>query len=171
MVGWGQSTGCFHSPAFVDPKSGTTFARPKEKRDLLIRTLLQKAACEEDIPIHIGAQRQPHLPFPPATPHEIQDSLLRTKNSAPGADGIPVVALKRAWPFIQNAVCTLYSWCLEIGWQFRALRDDRFPRRECLLSAPQLPATPHYCKTPIARRFQNASAMVKIRVLRAWWRR
>ena len=116
MVGWGQSTGCFHSPAFVDPESGTTFARPKEKRDLLIRTLLQKAACEEDIPIHIGAQRQPHLPFPPATPHEIQDSLLRTKNSAPGADGIPVVALKRAWPFIQNAVCTLYSWCLEIGW-------------------------------------------------------
>ena len=26
MVGWGQSTGCFHSPAFVDPETGTTFA-------------------------------------------------------------------------------------------------------------------------------------------------
>jgi len=79
IVGLGQSTGCFHSPAFVDPELGPTFARPKEKRDLLIHTLLQKAVCEEDVPIYIDTQQQPHLPFPPATPHEIQDSFYARK--------------------------------------------------------------------------------------------
>ena len=49
MVGWSHSTECFGSPPFVDPESGATLINSEEKRDLLIRTLLQQAACGEDI--------------------------------------------------------------------------------------------------------------------------
>jgi hypothetical protein len=41
MVGWSHSTGCFSSPPFVDPESGATLINSEDKRDLLIRTLLQ----------------------------------------------------------------------------------------------------------------------------------
>jgi hypothetical protein len=54
MVGWSQSTGCFGSPHFVDPETKSTLILPEEKRSLLVRSILQKAACGEDIPMQLG---------------------------------------------------------------------------------------------------------------------
>ena len=116
MVGWNRSTGSFDCPPFVDPESGATLVNPEDKRDLLVHTLLQQAACRDDIPMQLEAQWQPRLPFPQVTSHEIYNSLLRIKSTTPGVDGVPVQALKQAWPFIWEAVHTLYSWCLEISW-------------------------------------------------------
>jgi hypothetical protein len=66
--------------------------------------------------MQLNTQQQPHLLFPPATLHEIYDSLLHIKSTTPGSDGVPVEALKQAWPIIQDAVQILYCWCLETGW-------------------------------------------------------
>lgn len=94
MVGWRQFTGSFDSPPFVDPESGATLTNPEDKRDLLVRMLLQQAACGDDIPMQLDAQWQSYLPFPQITPHEIYNSLLLIKSTTPGADGVPVQALK-----------------------------------------------------------------------------
>jgi len=65
MVGWGNSTGHFHSPPLTDPDTGGIAMLPAEKRDLLVQTLLQKAACVEDIPIVVGRPAAPRIPAAP----------------------------------------------------------------------------------------------------------
>ncbi len=119
MVGWGHSAGNFHSPPLTDPESGATCVLPNEKRELLARTLLQKAACQEDIPTGLAEDETPlpaRLPFPPATRHEVEDSVLRAKSTTPGADEVSTDALRLAWPHLREAIYVLYSKCLDIGW-------------------------------------------------------
>ncbi|OXV07009.1 hypothetical protein Egran_05224, partial [Elaphomyces granulatus] len=54
MVGWNRSIGQYDSPPLKDPETDAIYTRPDEKRNLLTRTLLEKAACQDDIPIAIS---------------------------------------------------------------------------------------------------------------------
>jgi ribonuclease HI len=117
MVGWGQSQGRFPSPPLRDPESGALHASPEGKRELLVRTLLQKAASGADIPVDtdVGPDAD-RLPFPPARLAEVQDSVLRTKSTTPGGDRVTAGALRLAWPLIGRLVGTLFQKCLELGY-------------------------------------------------------
>ena len=132
MVGWNRSIGQYDSPPLKDPETDAIYTRPDEKRNLLTRTLLQKAACQDDIPIAISDEHESaRLLLPPATQHEIEDTLLRTKDTTPGPDEIPIAAIRRAWPQVREAVCTLFTWCLELGWHpapFRAATLVAIPK-------------------------------------------
>ena len=107
-----------------DPETSAIYTRPEDKRSLLTRTLLQKAACQEDVPIAFPDEHQSaRLSLPSASRHEIENALLRTKETTPGPDEIPITAIRRAWPQVREAVCILFEWCLELGWHptpFRA---------------------------------------------------
>jgi hypothetical protein len=115
MVKWAYSTGTFHSPPLRDEEAGTAKTEPAKKRELLQQTLLQKAACKEDLPISWTSCPPPTLPFSETTAHEIQNSLLNTGNTTPGSDSVPTKALRKAWKHIQTPVEILFRACLRIG--------------------------------------------------------
>jgi hypothetical protein len=92
-------TGCFHSPSFRED-TGEIRTEPKEKRALLQKVLLQKAASKEDIPISWSNWPSARLPFSEATAQEIQNFLLNTGNTTPGSDNVPTKALRKGWKHI-----------------------------------------------------------------------
>lgn len=123
MVKWAHSAGSFYSPALQDEAAGVVRIEPREKRDLLQQVLLQKAACQEDVPTSWPNNFPERLPFPEPTAHEIQNSLLNTGNTTPGTDKVSTEVLCKAWQYIQIPVERLYSACLKIGWHPTSFRD------------------------------------------------
>jgi ribonuclease HI len=124
MTKWHKTVGQFNSPPLLDPSSNGLVTSLKEKQDLLIRELLQKAETTQDVPINLTnyAPASEALPLPPITTREIEKTLLRTKNSTPGKDKISTAAIKLAWPLISNATTTLFTRCWQTGWHPRAFR-------------------------------------------------
>ena len=143
MVGWGQSQGRFPSPPLRDPESGALYALPEEKRDLLVRTLLQKAASGVDVPIPapaIAGTETGQLPFPPVRLAEIRDAVLRTKSTTPGKDRVTAKSLRLAWPLIGRMVSTLFQKCLEQGYHpapFRTATLVVIPKEKPDKSSPR----------------------------------
>ena len=65
-----------------------------------------------------------HIPIQADVPiEEVQDSLLRTGNTSPGADNITVRLLQTAWPAIGKHVQRLYQGCLTIGYHPRRFKE------------------------------------------------
>ncbi|KAL3955841.1 hypothetical protein ACCO45_009860 [Purpureocillium lilacinum] len=65
-----------------------------------------------------------HIPTQADVPiEEVQDSLLRTGNTSPGADNITVRLLQTAWPAIGKHVQRLYQGCLTIGYHPRRFKE------------------------------------------------
>ena len=87
-----------------------------DKASYLVRALLQKASCSEDVEANLEPIDDPKLPFPAITEKEIHTTIAKPKNSSPGKDGITTSILRKVWPSLGPAISTLYQNCLDQGW-------------------------------------------------------
>lgn len=115
MTRWASSTGQFKSPPLTNP-DGSTATRTEDKIQLLRATHLCTRRDELDtsmpeLPPGVGTPQWPAL-----ARREAEQALLNVKNTAPGQDEIPPAAIKKAWPYIGDAVFSLYALCLQEGW-------------------------------------------------------
>lgn len=122
---WHKSRGTYRSTPLVDPRNPE---RPlatttEEKRQVLLNNLLSNPTEVCDIPFQAPTVPIRSVPFPTLTLQEIQNSLLRAGNTAPGSDEIPTCILKIAWPLIKESICVLFSGCLSIGHHPKCFRN------------------------------------------------
>lgn len=94
-----------------------------DKANYLVRALLQKAACSEDMDPNPEPTSNPYLPFPDITEREIYIAVASPKNSTPGKDGVSTLTLRKAWPALGPAISSLYRHCLAQGWHPTPFRD------------------------------------------------
>ncbi|EED16913.1 reverse transcriptase, putative [Talaromyces stipitatus ATCC 10500] len=104
MSKWHKSTGTLRSPPLKDPLRPNSFpaVATHEKRDVLVRNLLQNSAEAGDIPLDSPAVPTTSLYFPDISMIQVEESVLQAGNTAPGADEIPTCILKVAWPLIKD---------------------------------------------------------------------
>ncbi|EED17319.1 hypothetical protein TSTA_111550, partial [Talaromyces stipitatus ATCC 10500] len=104
MSKWHKSTGTFRSPPLKDPLRPNSFpaATIHEKRDVLVRNLLQNLAEAGDILLDSPAVPTTSLYFPDITMVQVEESVLQAGNTAPSSDKIPTCILKVAWPLIKD---------------------------------------------------------------------
>ncbi|EED16647.1 transposon I factor, putative [Talaromyces stipitatus ATCC 10500] len=124
MSKWHKSTGTFRSPPLKDPlrPSSLPAVTIYEKRDVLVRNLLQNSAEAGDIPLDSPAVPITSLYFPDILMSQVEESILQAGNTAPGVDEIPTCILKVAWPLIKDKVQMLYQGCLKIGYHPKCFR-------------------------------------------------
>ncbi|ODM18576.1 hypothetical protein SI65_06448 [Aspergillus cristatus] len=79
-----------------------------DKASYLVRALLQKASCAEDVALNLEPINNPTLPFPVITEKEIYTAVIKPKNSTPGKDGITTSILGKAWPALGPTISILY---------------------------------------------------------------
>ncbi|OAQ65613.1 reverse transcriptase [Purpureocillium lilacinum] len=121
---WLKSSGVFRPPprqmgeSIVETQAG--------KAEALRRATLERRTADDDIPdpwIPVDDAAAP-IPLPPEVPiEEVQDSLLCTANTSPGADNITVRLLKTAWPAIGKHIQRLYQGCLSTGIHPRKFKE------------------------------------------------
>ncbi|KAI0991199.1 hypothetical protein K3495_g16988 [Podosphaera aphanis] len=95
MTKWHKSSGSYRSsplkdPRFPDKPLSTSI---DEKREVLAGNLLANLAHVEDIPMDAPSVQVRNISFPPLTRHEIQESILKAGNKAPGSDEISTTIL------------------------------------------------------------------------------
>ncbi|EED12710.1 hypothetical protein TSTA_052330, partial [Talaromyces stipitatus ATCC 10500] len=106
MSKWHKSIGTFRSPSLKDPlrPSSLPAVTIHEKRDVLVRNLLQNSAEAGDIPLDSPAVPITSLYFPDISMSQVEESILQAGNTAPGADEIPTCILKVAWLLIKDKI-------------------------------------------------------------------
>lgn len=117
MMKWHKSTGSYRSPPMKDPSNpdgplATTLA---DKRDILLRHLLQEAAEVGDIPLDSPTAPATALPFPEITSQEISKAILGVGSTTPGEDEITTTVLKAGWILLERPITALFRSCLAIG--------------------------------------------------------
>jgi hypothetical protein len=137
MRNWARSTGQFRSPALVDTE-GTKHVSAEEKAPLLRATHLPQDRQAEDIPWTAPPPQERR--WPAITMEEVERSILRAGNTAPGQDEVPPDALKLAWPELGEEVHGLYSCCLDSGWHPRTFRTALL----CVIENPGSGIGPHH---------------------------
>ena len=94
-----------------------------DKANYLVRALLQKASCSEDVRLNLEPVENSYLPFPAISEKEVYDAVVQPKNTTPGKDGINTLILRKAWPCLGPALLLLYQHCLTQGWHPTPFRD------------------------------------------------
>ena len=112
-IKWNRTEGSFPTPPLKDGNRVHTTANAKA--ELLVKTLLQKAAGTEDIPVNCS-NPEATLPFPNITTGEAHQAIFRAKSSTPGQDEISNAVLKKAWPVLGLHISALYKHCATTGW-------------------------------------------------------
>lgn len=112
MTKWGSTRGQHGSPPLT-ATDGSTAVSAAEKIALLRSALLPDDRTARDL-------AEPSIPaegqvWPPFTEWEVEQAVLRAKNTAPGLDEIPPAALKLAWPTLGSFIRRLYNACLAAG--------------------------------------------------------
>ena len=79
-----------------------------DKANYLVRALLQKVSCSEDVEVSLEPIKDRKLPFPTITEKEIYTAVVKPKNSTLGRDGKPTSILRKAWPSLGPSISTLY---------------------------------------------------------------
>ncbi|ODM20665.1 hypothetical protein SI65_03718 [Aspergillus cristatus] len=133
-IKWNRTEGTFPTPPLKDGNRVHTTANAKA--ELLVKTLLQKAACTEDVPVNCN-NPEATLPFPDVTTGEAHQAIFQAKSSTPGQDEIPNAVLKKAWPALGSHISALYKHCATTGWH-------PTPFRQALLVALPKPGKKDY---------------------------
>lgn len=120
-VKWNRTEGTLPIPPLKE--GGQLHTSTDDKANYLVRALLQKASCSEDVEINLEAINDPSLPFPTITEKEIHTAIANPKNSTPGKDGITTSILRLAWSSLGPTISTLYRHCLDQGWHPTPFRD------------------------------------------------
>ncbi|EED17315.1 reverse transcriptase, putative [Talaromyces stipitatus ATCC 10500] len=102
----------FRSPPLKDPLRPNSFPAVTihEKRDVLVRNLLQNSAEARDIPLDSPAVPTTSLYFLDITMAQVEESVLQAGNTAPSSDKIPTCILKVAWPLIKDKKSKKTDW-------------------------------------------------------------
>ncbi|KAF7174223.1 hypothetical protein CNMCM6106_008360 [Aspergillus hiratsukae] len=121
---WHKSVGSYRSPPLNDPlrPDNPPAVSIQEKRDLLVRNLLQNTAEAGDIPLDCPAVPRAALPFPEITMAQVEKAILKAGNTAPGEDELSTNILKIAWPMIKDQTLALFQGCLQIGYHPKCFR-------------------------------------------------
>ena len=125
MSKWHKSSGSYRSPPLKDPQlpdSPLAVSLPA-KRAVLVNNLLKNTAEVGDIPLDCPSVPIASLPFPDITEADIERAILCAGNTAPGADEIPTLILKTAWPLIKDKVRLLFQGCLTLGYHPKCFRE------------------------------------------------
>lgn len=117
---WAHRSSPIRDPRHSERPPATCIAR---KRDIILNTLLVNSTIAGDIPIDAPSVSSRSINFPPVTSQEIQDSLLRAKNT-PGADGIMSSILRHSWPIIEIYIYSLFLCCIAIGHHPKCFRQS-----------------------------------------------
>ncbi|KAI1001738.1 hypothetical protein K3495_g6468 [Podosphaera aphanis] len=122
---WHKSTGFYNSPPLKDPRfqdkaPATTLA---EKREIFAANLLVNPAEAGDIPLDAPSVSVRTLPFPPLSPQEVRDTLLKADNTASGLDEIPTAILRCAWRLVADLVLSIFSGCISLGYHHYCFRQ------------------------------------------------
>ena len=113
-IKWNRTVGSFPIPPLKNGE--TVHTTPDAKAELLVKTLLQKAACADDIPFDNSDNPEATLPFPTITSGEAYQAIFQAKSSTPGQDEISNAVLKKAWPALGPHISALYKHCAATGW-------------------------------------------------------
>ncbi|EED11470.1 polymerase, putative [Talaromyces stipitatus ATCC 10500] len=121
---WHKSRGSYRSPPLKDPlrPDNPPAVSVQEKRDLLVRNLLQNTTEAGDIPLDCPAVPTTTLPFPEITMAQVEKSILKARNTAPGEDELQTNILKTAWPLIKDKILFLFQGCLRLGYHPKCFR-------------------------------------------------
>ncbi|EED14697.1 polymerase, putative [Talaromyces stipitatus ATCC 10500] len=121
---WHKSRGSYRSPPLKDPlrPDNPPAVSVQEKRDLLVRNLLQNTTEAGDIPLDCPAVPTTTLPFPEITMAQVEKSILKARNTAPGEDELQTNILKTAWPLIKDKILFLFQGCLRLGYHPKYFR-------------------------------------------------
>ncbi|CEJ82398.1 hypothetical protein VHEMI02464 [[Torrubiella] hemipterigena] len=94
------------------------YTTDEERAQALLTAKLATRSAEEDIEFDLESDTSSqHIPFEDVlSKREVEDSLLRTGNTTPGADGITTKMLRAVWPSLGDAITLLYSSCLRLGY-------------------------------------------------------
>ncbi|OAQ61343.1 reverse transcriptase, RNaseH [Purpureocillium lilacinum] len=120
---WLKSPGVFRPPPLQVGE--TIVGTQTDKAEALRQATLERRTAADDIsdpwiPVDVTT----HIPIQADVPiEEVQDSLLRTGNTSPGADNTTVRLLQTAWPAIGKHVQRLYQGCLTIGYHPRRFKE------------------------------------------------
>ncbi|EED11781.1 hypothetical protein TSTA_109610 [Talaromyces stipitatus ATCC 10500] len=107
---WHKSRGSYRSPPLKDPLRPNDLPAVfvQEKRDLLVRNLLQNTTEAGDISLECPAVPTATLSFPEITMAQVEKSILKARNTAPGEDELQTNILKTAWPLIKDKILALF---------------------------------------------------------------
>jgi ribonuclease HI len=121
---WHKSVGSYRSPPLKDPlrPNEPPAVSTQEKRDILVRNLLQNSAEAGDIPLDCPAVPSATLPFPEISMAQVEKAILKAGNTAPGEDELQTNILKVAWPLIKDKVLALFQGCLRLGYHPKCFR-------------------------------------------------
>jgi ribonuclease HI/exonuclease III len=124
MGKWHKSTGSYRSPPFTDPMcpNSPPIVELQDKRDLLVRCLLQNTSNSGDIPLDSPTVPTASLPLPDISMALVEKATLGAGNTAPGADELPTSILKIAWPLVKGKVLKLFQGCLQLGYHPKCFR-------------------------------------------------
>ena len=113
MTKWARSLGQHRSPPMTGA-DGTTAVSTAEKIALLRSSLLPADRAALDV----EAAQIPATgdQWPPLSEWEVEEAILRAKNTAPGPDEVPPAALKLAWPVLGGFVRRLFNAALATGY-------------------------------------------------------
>src|SRR5699024_7101043 len=135
-IKWNRTEGSFPIPPLNNGE--TVHTTSDSKAELLVKTLLQKAASAEDVPVNCNENgSEATLPFPPVTTGEAHRAIFQAKSSTPGQDEIPNAVLKKSWPALGPHIAALYKHCAATGWH-------PIPFRQALLVALPKPGKKDY---------------------------
>jgi hypothetical protein len=113
MTRWAQSTGQFCSPPLLTA-DGNRATSSEEKIALLRATHLPLNCADLDLPPPaLGTNTERWLPI---TDDEIDNAFKGARNTAAGADNVPLGAITSAWPHIRGHVKDFFNSCLSAGW-------------------------------------------------------
>ncbi|ODM15661.1 hypothetical protein SI65_08895 [Aspergillus cristatus] len=112
-IKWNRTEGTFPTPPLKDGNRVHTTANAKA--ELLVKTLLQKAVCTEDVPVNCS-NPEATLPFPDIITGEVHQAIFQAKSSTPGQDEISNAVIKKAWPALGLHISALYKHCAATGW-------------------------------------------------------
>ncbi|EED20797.1 hypothetical protein TSTA_039910, partial [Talaromyces stipitatus ATCC 10500] len=118
---WHKLRGSYRSPPLKDllrPDNLPTVS-VQEKQDLLVRNLLQNITEAGDIPLDCPAISTTTLPFPKITIAQVEKSILKARNTAPGEDKLQTNILKMAWLLIKDKILFLFQGCLQLGYHLK----------------------------------------------------
>ncbi|ODM23603.1 hypothetical protein SI65_01192 [Aspergillus cristatus] len=95
-VKWNRTEGTL--PISPLKEGDRLYTSTDDKASYLVRALLQKASCSEDVELNLEPISNPNLPFPAITEKVIYIAVTKPKNSTPGKDGATTLILRKAWP-------------------------------------------------------------------------
>ena len=94
-----------------------------DKTSYLVRALLQKASCSENLEPDLVFSSNPCLPFSVISNEEIYNAVVRIKNNTPGKDGMTTLILRKTWLVLGSAITMLYQHCLNQSWHPISFQD------------------------------------------------